>query len=68
MREFSILHCLIILVIASMAVPWARILSRTGHSAGWCVFVFFPLINLILLWVFAFKSWPIDKAKTLAQG
>lgn len=56
------MHWLIVLVLASTLIPVARILSRTGHNAGWCVFCLFPLINLILLWVFAFKAWPTDKA------
>ncbi len=58
--EFSIFHWLIVIVLLANLVPVAKILSRTGHNAGWCVFVFIPLINLILLWVFAFKTWPID--------
>ena len=61
MAEFSIFHWLIVLAI--VAIPVARILSRTGHNSGWCVFCFFPLINFILLWFFAFKGWPIDKPK-----
>jgi hypothetical protein len=63
MGEFSIFHWLIVFAILSMAIPWAKILSRTGHNAAWCVFCFFPLINLILLWFFAFKPWPTEKPK-----
>jgi hypothetical protein len=61
MGEFSIFHWLIVFMGLAAAIPIARILSRTGHNAGWCVFVFFPLINLIMLLVFAFKPRPIDK-------
>lgn len=64
MGEFSIFHWLIVFALLANTVPVAKILSRTGHSPGWCVFVFFPLINLIMLWVFAFKAWPIDKKPT----
>ena len=56
MGEFSALHWLIVLAILTTAIPVARILSRTGHNSGWCVFCFFPLVNVILLWVFAFKA------------
>jgi hypothetical protein len=63
MGEFSVVHWLIVAMLLANLVPVAKILSRTGHNAGWCVFVFFSLVNLILLWFFAFKSWPIDKPK-----
>ena len=63
MGEFSVFHWLIVFFLLANLVPVARILSRTGHNAGWCVLLFFPVINLIMLWFFAFKQWPIDKPK-----
>lgn len=39
-------------------VPVIQILRRTGHSAVWCVFAFIPVLNVIALWIFAFKKWP----------
>ena len=61
-NEFSVFHWLVVLMILFvMMLPAARILRRTGHSAGWSIFVFVPVVNWILLWWFAFKSWPTDK-------
>jgi len=61
MVGFGILHWLFVLaILACVAIPAGRILKRTGHNPLWSLFCFVPLVNFVLLWVFAFKSWPID--------
>jgi hypothetical protein len=64
MGEFSIFHWLIVFVLLVNLIPIAKILNRTGHNPGWCVLILFPFLNMILLWVFAFKRWPIDSKPT----
>jgi hypothetical protein len=61
MGEYSIFHWLIVVILLVNLIPIGSILNRTGHSPGWCIFFFFPVVNLIMLWFFAFKPWPIDK-------
>jgi predicted PurR-regulated permease PerM len=39
-------------------VPVMRVLRRTGHNPAWSLFAVFPGLNIIMLWIFAFKSWP----------
>jgi hypothetical protein len=46
--------------LAIILVPIIRILKRTGHASGWSVLFAIPLVNLVALWIFAFKSWPVD--------
>ena len=62
MEELSPLHLILVLVIlvflASVLIPIARILQRTGHSGWWCLLYFVPLLNLVGLWVFAYVRWP----------
>ena len=41
-------------------VPIARILKRTGHEPAWCLLFVHPIANVVALWTFAFKRWPID--------
>jgi hypothetical protein len=60
MGEFSVFHWLVVFALLAIPVPFARILTRTGHSPLWCLLYFLPLVNLIALWILAFKSWPID--------
>jgi hypothetical protein len=64
MGEFGIFHWLIVFVLLVNLIPIGKILSRTGHNPGWYVLILFPFLNMILLWVFAFKSWPFDRKPT----
>lgn len=58
----SIWHLLIILIVAAtFIIPLVRILRRTGHSGWWVIFYFIPFANIIGMWVFAYKKWPIDE-------
>ncbi|MBX3515090.1 MAG: hypothetical protein KF826_02350 [Xanthobacteraceae bacterium] len=43
---------------AIFGVPVMQLLARTGHSRLWILVAFIPLVNLIFLWVWAFKRWP----------
>jgi hypothetical protein len=64
MSTFSIWHWLIlIIVIATYIVPVWRILTKAGYSGLWAFLSFIPLLNVILLWVFAFSRWPNEKQK-----
>jgi hypothetical protein len=47
-------------ILALVAIPVGNILRRTGHNYAWCVFSVVPFVNFVLLWIFAFKPWPID--------
>jgi hypothetical protein len=44
-----------------------KILRRTGHNPFWCVLALFPFLNLVALWFFALKSWPLDKKPPVQQ-
>lgn len=67
MGSLSISHWLVVVVIA--LIVWAfvavfgRVLARAGYSRWWLITMFVPLLNLIMLWVFAFAAWPALKAR-----
>jgi membrane protein DedA with SNARE-associated domain len=42
-------------------IPVVRLLKRTGHHTAWSLLFVIPLVNVIALWIFAFKSWPTDR-------
>lgn len=48
-----------LLVIAAIhLIPISKILRRAGWN-GWLALLWaLPLVNLIMLWVFAFGNWP----------
>jgi len=51
---------MVLVYIAIFAVPVAQLLYRTGHSRLWVLLAFVPLVNIIFLWIWAFKRWPVD--------
>ncbi|HDR9033241.1 TPA: DUF805 domain-containing protein [Burkholderia vietnamiensis] len=59
MEHFNAGQMLIALVLVAIVVyPYVRIVRRTGHSGWWILTMFVPVLNFIMLWVFAFARWP----------
>jgi hypothetical protein len=62
MAGFSIVHWFIIVIVLFLiVVPYWRIVSKMGFPGALSLLFFVPLLNLILLWVLAFVTWPIEK-------
>ena len=52
---------LIGVILVPLIIPvWAawRIAGKAGFSPAWGLTVIIPVVNLIVLWVFAFSEWP----------
>jgi hypothetical protein len=62
MSTLSIWHWLIIFLVFSIyIVPLWRIISKAGFSGAWSLISFVPVLNLIMLWVFAFSTGPRER-------
>ncbi len=62
MDSVSIWHWLILAVwLAIFIVPLWRIVSRAGFPGALALLAVIPLLNIVLLWVFAFVKWPIER-------
>jgi len=62
MGEFRPFHGFVVAgFLICFAIPPVNILKRTGQNPLWCVLCFLPVVNIALLWIFAFKDWPIDR-------
>ncbi len=51
----------IILAVALLVlyfVPLVKILHKAGYSGWWSLTILIPLVNIIMLYVFAFSDWP----------
>ena len=35
-----------------------RIMHKAGYSGWWVLLVLVPALNFVMLWVFAFRTWP----------
>jgi len=51
-----------IIIILLIFIPtiwiYGRILNKAGYSRWWVLLVFVPIVNFIMIWVFAFAKWP----------
>lgn len=56
-----ILGLFLLFWLATILVPFGKLLKRTGHSPAWCIFFAIPMVNLFALWIFSFKPWPTDR-------
>lgn len=64
MFSLSIWHLsivlIVVLIIWAFVIVFGRVLNRAGYSRWWVLTMFVPLLNLIMLWVFAYADWPIS--------
>jgi len=60
MGTTSYFHWLITLafMLAVYVIPAVMILRKAGYSGWWCLLGFVPLVNIVMIWVFAFADWP----------
>jgi len=56
---FLVFFDLIFVVVAIVAA--AKILSKAGYSAWFSLLLLIPIVNFVMLLVFAFSDWPVDK-------
>jgi hypothetical protein len=62
MGSFSIWHWLIVLFwLAIFIVPAWRIVSKAGFPGALSLLTLVPVVNIVLIWVFAFIKWPVEK-------
>ena len=67
MGTYSVFHLLIVLIILGVFVyPVCRIVGKAGYSPLLGLLWFIPLVNLAMLWVFAFSDWPIQRRERSA--
>jgi hypothetical protein len=51
------------LIVWAFIVVFGRIVERTGYSRWWLLTMVVPVLNLIMLWIFAFADWPAATVK-----
>jgi hypothetical protein len=44
-----------------LVVPSWRIVKKAGYAGAWSLLAVVPLLNIVLLWVFAFGRWPKEQ-------
>lgn len=41
--------------------PYVKIVQKAGYSGWHVLWMFLPIVNLVMLFVFAFSRWPIEE-------
>jgi hypothetical protein len=60
--SFSVWHLIIVVILALIfIIPYVKIIQKAGYSGWWVLTMFIPLVNLIMIWVFAFARWPVEQ-------
>ena len=49
---------IIAVLFAITVVPFIRIFQKAGRTGWWAVLMVIPQVNVIVLWIFAFSTWP----------
>ena len=52
----------ILLLIISPIILFAPIARKAGYSGWWSLLMIIPVVNLVMIWVFAFAKWPVEDA------
>jgi uncharacterized membrane protein YhaH (DUF805 family) len=68
MGSFSIWHVVLLAlplaIIAFFFWMMVRILNKAGYSGWWSLLMLVPLVNIVMVWVFAFANWPALNARS----
>jgi hypothetical protein len=58
MGSFSIWHWIILLLLLLPLWFFSRAVRKAGFSPLWAWLGIIPIVNIIMLWVFAYAKWP----------
>lgn len=62
MGTASVWHWLIILVVLAIYIVPAWVIARkAGYHPALSLLILLPLVNIVVLWLFAFSAWPALK-------
>lgn len=51
----------LIVVIVLIVLPYVKIFQKAGHSGWLAICMLLPILNIIILFWFAFSKWPIEQ-------
>ncbi|HUA81701.1 MAG TPA: hypothetical protein VL997_15090 [Dyella sp.] len=44
-------------------IPAWKIVAKAGYNGAWSLLIFVPLVNIIMMYVFAFSQWPTERSR-----
>lgn len=66
----SALFLLIFIVLPAVLMLWGAWngVQRAGYSGAWALVLLIPFVNIIMLYVFAFTTWPVESQAARLKG
>jgi uncharacterized membrane protein YhaH (DUF805 family) len=55
-RELAV----IVLIVLILTTIYRPIIKKAGYSGWWAILIIIPVVNVILIWVFALVTWPAE--------
>lgn len=55
-----------VVAVVSIAV-YLTIIRKAGYSGWWILTIFIPVVNLVMIAVFAFSEWPVTRELRTAR-
>lgn len=59
--HFGIVFMVFVVFPLFYIIPLWKIVSKAGYAGAWSLLSLVPFVNFIMLWVFAFSSWPRER-------
>jgi energy-coupling factor transporter transmembrane protein EcfT len=55
-------------VVVIGVLAYVKIISKAGYSGWWVLILLVPIVNIVMILVFAFKEWPIQRELRELRG
>jgi hypothetical protein len=52
---------ILIPILALTFLPWFFIYKKAGYHPAMGCLMFFPIVNIVMLFILAFTEWPIER-------
>jgi len=49
-------------------IAYIKIITRAGYSGWWVLIIIVPIANIVMLLIFAYKEWPIQRELAELRG
>jgi hypothetical protein len=49
-------------------IAYIKIITKAGYSAWWVLILLVPIANVVMLLIFAYKEWPIQRELAELRG
>lgn len=61
------IQMLMVVLVAALYIPACFVIARKAGYPGWySLLMLVPVLNLVLIYCFAFSTWPIEQPDQLA--